>query len=95
MLVNSSTRDTLLEFEPTFSSVLKLAVATVLTVASVATMIAILPQLHSDNATFSKPRGLLCILLPIIPFFCPFSRIILDSLAHLLFSKSFPNTGTL
>ena len=54
------------------ASVLKLAVATVLTVASVAAMIAIFLQLHS---IFIKPRRQLCIIFPnllcIIPF-CPF-----------------------
>ena len=92
-MLNSS-RDTLLDLEPTSASVLKLAVATVLTVAFVAAMIAIFAQLHSDDAIFIKPRRKLHTFAhssAIIPFFTHYSRLILESFAHLLFSKLFLN----
>ena len=52
-----SSRDTLLDLEPPSASLLKLAVATVLTIAKVATMIAAIlqfPQLHSDQELMSR-----------------------------------------
>ena len=68
--------------------------------SAVATTIAIFCSATCTQAMqflfFIKPRGQICIILPIssatISFFLPhYSRIILDSLAHLLFSKLFPN----
>ena len=80
-MLNSS-RDNLLELEPTFALVLKLTVGTVLTVAegSDTAEIATRPvyfnsprlnffaQLHS---IFITPRGQLCIILPILLRFLP------------------------
>ena len=81
--VNSS-RDTLLDLEPMPASVLKLAVATVLTVAAMHDC-NFFPQLHSVTMQFLlnavapvlaiKPLGqLYTILLPIIPFLPIFSN---------------------
>ena len=93
-MLNSS-RDTLLDLEPMPASVLKLAVATVLTVASVAAMIAIFFLSCTQTMQFllnhSNNLAYFPILLPIIPFFAHISRIIIDSFTHLLFSKLFPN----
>ena len=53
MLNSSRDTCTLLDLKPTFASVLKLAVVTVLAVASLAAMFAIFPQLHPGNAIFT------------------------------------------
>ena len=115
MLNSSRDTCTLLKLEPTFALVLKLTVATVLTVAegSDTAEIARLEISYTVQCILKKyfhqwqlkffvqlysifiiPHGQLCIItLPILLrfYFVHYSRIILDSLAHLLFSKLFPN----
>ena len=98
MLNSSRDTCTLLDLKPTSASVLKLAVVTVLAVASLAAMFAIFPQLHPDNTIFIKPCGQLCIifrpiLLPLIPFCLLFSNYYRFLGPPTLFSKLFPNTS--